>query len=175
MEKPIYSFFSDVLIRQTPDAGAILLGSPDYPQLQGAAYFYGLPYGTLVTVSVDGLPFAAENRAADSGSASSRCHPSFFGLHIHEGGRCTGTREEPFRDAGSHFNPDDCAHPSHAGDLPPLLGNHGFAWSSFFTERFHVPDIIGRTVIIHAGADDFKTQPSGDSGPMIACGPITTL
>lgn len=42
----------------------------------------------------------------------------------------------------------------------------------FFTNRFSIEEIIGRTVVIHDMTDDFKTQPSGNSGKKIACGVI---
>ena len=40
------------------------------------------------------------------------------------------------------------------------------------TDRFRIPEIIGRTVVIHSGRDDFTSQPAGDSGTRIACGVI---
>ena len=41
-----------------------------------------------------------------------------------------------------------------------------------YTDRFYPEDVIGKTVIIHSEPDDFRTQPSGDSGEKIACGRI---
>ena len=49
----------------------------------------------------------------------------------------------------------------------------GFAWMAVLTDRFRVPDILGRTVIVHSQPDDFTTQPSGNAGAKIACGVIT--
>lgn len=71
-----------------------------------------------------------------------------------------------------HYNPDNCQHLYHAGDMPPLFGVDGSAVLLFLTNRFSVEEIIGRTVIIHARPDDFMTQPSGNSGEKIACGVI---
>ena len=71
-----------------------------------------------------------------------------------------------------HFNPGGMSHPFHAGDLPPLLSNQGYAWTAFFDRRFTIEEIIGKSVVIHAHADDFTTQPSGNSGNPIACGEI---
>ena len=45
-----------------------------------------------------------------------------FKPHLHSGPSCTGTAQEPFADADSHYNPMKCPHPFHAGDFPPLLG-----------------------------------------------------
>ena len=41
-----------------------------------------------------------------------------------------------------------------------------------YTDRFYPEDVIGKTVVIHEKPDDFRTQPSGDSGEKIACGKI---
>ena len=74
--------------------------------------------------------------------------------------------------AGTHFNPNNCKHPHHVGDLEPLFENKGYAYYSFITNRFTINEIIGRSVIIHDNPDDFTTQPSGNSGNKIACGMI---
>ena len=78
----------------------------------------------------------------------------------------------PFQNADGHYNPNKTGHPDHAGDLPPVLANNGNAWMMFYTTRFYPEDIIGKTVVIHEKRDDFKTQPSGDAGAMIACGGV---
>ena len=103
------------------------------------------------------------------------CRKPIFGMHIHSGGVCCGNHEDPFADALGHDNPDNCQHPFHAGDLPPLFGNDGHALSVFLTDRFSCSSIIGKTIIIHAHPDDFLTQPSGHSGEKIACGPIRPI
>ena len=54
----------------------------------------------------------------------------------------------------------------------PLMGNQGYAWLAFYDKRFSIPEILGRSVIIHAMPDDFRTQPSGDAGEKIGCGVI---
>jgi Cu-Zn family superoxide dismutase len=64
-------------------------------------------------------------------------------------------------------------HPRHAGDFPPLLETaRGGAQLSFLTDRFTVAQALGHAVIIHLNPDDFTTQPSGNAGPMIACGMV---
>lgn len=79
---------------------------------------------------------------------------------------------DPFSNAMAHYNPENCPHPYHAGDMPPLFGNQGYAFLMFLTDRFMVRNVIGKTVIIHDNPDDFTTQPSGNSGAKIACGVI---
>ncbi len=85
---------------------------------------------------------------------------------------CSGDSNDQFSGAMAHYNPCDCKHPHHAGDMPPLFENDGYAFNVFLTDRFEINEIIGRTVIIHSNPDDFTTQPSGDSGTKIACGVI---
>lgn len=139
----------------------MIKGSPDYPAITGEIGFYQTAVGVLISVQVTGLP-----------SSNAVCANQFFGFHIHSGSSCTGNADEPFANARTHYNPSNCDHPYHAGDLPPILGNHGYAFQVFLTDRFSVDEIIGKTVVIHSDRDDFTTQPSGDSGTKIACGVI---
>lgn len=94
-------------------------------------------------------------------------------MHIHDGGSCAGRGgNKPFQLSGTHYNPNGCEHPYHAGDLPPLFSVNGIAMNAVLTNRFAVREIIGKTIIIHSGVDDFTTQPAGNSGEKIACGVI---
>lgn len=94
----------------------------------------------------------------------------FFGLHIHEGGSCEGAG---FSETGNHYSVKGILHPRHAGDLPPLLSmSDGRAYLAVCSDRFRVNEIIGCTVVIHSGADDFRSQPSGNAGSKIACGVV---
>ena len=97
------------------------------------------------------------------------CTSGIFALHIHEGNSCG---DDNFADTKGHYNPGGCPHPYHAGDLPPLFSCRGHAFMAVLTDRFRIPEIIGRTVVIHSGRDDFTSQPAGDSGTRIACGVI---
>ena len=115
----------------------------------------------MVAAEVFGLP-----------SPGRVCGWPVFAFHIHSGGSCTGHAADPFAGALTHFNPGNCAHPAHAGDLPPLFGNGGHAVGLVLTDRFTVREIVGKAVIVHANRDDFTTRPSGDAGKKIACGPI---
>lgn len=138
-------------------------GSSNYPDIHGSISFRQKRCGVLVTAEIFGLPY---NEACNSG---------IFALHIHDGDSCSGNFEDPFANAGVHYNPCGFAHPYHAGDLPPLFSNRGYAYMSVFTDRFTVKEIIGRTVIIHKNPDDFTTQPSGNAGEKIACGKICSI
>lgn len=157
------SAIQELFSRQS-DIYAFLNGSAQYPSVSGCAEFYPLWGGTLLAVMITGLP------APEKGACVNRFH----GFHIHEGSSCiknTGSGE-PFPKAGTHYNPQGCEHPAHAGDLPPLLSNDGFAFQIFYTNRFVPEEVLGKTIIVHLNADDFTTQPSGNSGTMIACGEI---
>lgn len=141
-----------------PNAKAIVKGSEKHKKIYGTVEFYTTKNGTLVKVKIRGLP---DNRE--------KCQSPVFAFHIHSGGKCSGNADDPFADALTHYNPHNCKHPYHSGDLPPLFGNNGLAYSTFLTNRFTVEEIIGKTVIIHSNPDDFMTQPSGNAGEKIAC------
>ncbi len=95
-------------------------------------------------------------------------------MHVHEGQVCgSGSSMNAFANAGGHFNPRRQPHPMHAGDLPALLtSQRGEAFARTYTDRFLPRDVVGRTVIIHANADDYHSQPAGNSGARIGCGEI---
>jgi len=106
--------------------------------------------------------------------------PGSHGFHIHEKGDCSSGDG---MSAGGHFNPlgNPHAHPSttsrHAGDMPMLVADAGGTASltvdlDVITIGSGVADIVGRSVIVHKDPDDFKTQPTGNSGARVACGVV---
>lgn len=149
------------LLSLPPRAIALVRGSNAYPDIQGEVRFFSSAYGTLINAEFSGLP-----------AGTSPCNNPIFGFHLHNGTQCSGTQTDPFADALTHYNPYTCSHPYHAGDLPPLFGNHGYAFTIFLTDRFSVQEIIGRTIVLHSMPDDFTSQPAGNSGIKIACGTI---
>ncbi len=149
------------MLMQQPHASAELKGSAAYPNIRGTVRFYRTRNGVLIAAEIGGLPHAY-----------GICQHPVFGFHIHDGSQCEGDLHDPFSGAMAHYNPADCDHPFHAGDLPPLFGNHGYAFSVFLTDRFSLSEVIGKTVIIHGNPDDFTTQPSGNAGEKLACGVI---
>lgn len=144
-----------------PDAVAHILGSEKFPDITGAVSFYRTCGGVIVKTEIDGLPKSNE-----------KCKQPIFAFHIHSGGKCEGNESDPFSGADGHYDPNGCPHPFHAGDLPPLFGANGKAFSIVLTDRFTISEIIGKTVIIHAHSDDFVTQPAGNAGEKMACGVI---
>ena len=155
-----FSYFSS-LLHSSPRALAIVKGRSMYPELSGEVRFYQTAYGTLVSAEFFGLP-----------TTNLSCQNPIFGFHIHSGSQCAGNDSDPFANAMTHYNPYNCPHPHHAGDLPPIFGNHGYAFSAFLTDRFSVAEVIGRTIVLHSMPDDFISQPGGNSGIKIACGAI---
>lgn len=107
------------------------------------------------------------------------------GIHIHTTGDCDAAGK--FESAGPHFNPTDHKHGSenpegpHAGDLPNIpvlpegagvivdLMNEGVTLGEGDHSLF---DADGSAIVIHADPDDYKSDPSGNSGDRIACGVI---
>lgn len=142
-------------------AQAIIKGGSKNSKISGIVTFTQTKEGVIVKAKVYNLPFA-----------KGKCENQVFGFHIHNGISCTGTKEDEFANALAHYNPNKCDHPHHAGDLPPLFGNDGYAYMEILTNRFTVKEIIGKVIIIHSKPDDFSTQPSGNSGEKIACGKI---
>lgn len=134
------------------NARAIIKGGKDFSKINGNVYFQQTSKGVIVTAKIYNLP--TSNRP---------CESRIFGFHIHSGTSCTGDSEDEFKNALGHYNSKNCKHPHHAGDLPPLFENNGYAYLSFLTNRFNVRDIIDRVVIIHSNLDDFTTDPSGNS------------
>lgn len=106
------------------------------------------------------------------------------GFHVHEKGTCTGP---DFKSAGDHFNPTNKKHGvenpegPHAGDLPNLTVNDdGKVKEEILAEMVTLEKGLensllkegGTALVIHAEADDNKSQPAGDAGDRIACAEI---
>ena len=154
-----YTMVSKML--KKPFASAEISGGEEYSDIHGYAWFFPSEDGMIVAAEVSGLP-----------KGTAPCGSPVFGYHIHSGGKCSGDSTDPFSDTNGHLDTDSCPHPDHSGDMPPLFGNDGYAFSAFFTDRLEPWQIIGKTVVIHLSPDDYKTQPSGNSGKRIACGVI---
>ncbi len=101
------------------------------------------------------------------------------GFHVHEKGDCSSGDG---MSTGGHFNPTAKPHgppnaEHHAGDIPALKADaSGNVQMTFELNGVSLgsggADIVGRGLIVHAGPDDYKTQPTGNSGARIACGVI---
>ncbi len=124
----------------------------------GTATATAVDGGVMITLAATGLP------------------EGVHGAHVHMVGKCEAPK---FESAGGHWNPGDTMHgtmngPGHAGDLANLtVAADGTGKleprtpSGTFAEML---DTDGAAFVIHAGPDDMKTDPSGNSGDRIACG-----
>ena len=109
--------------------------------------------------------------------------PGLHAVHIHKTGDCCS---DDAKSAGGHWNPTDEPHgkwgvpPFHSGDIGNInVGSDGVGrllelatkdrWSIGGSPE---TNILGKAIIVHAGEDDFKSQPSGDAGKRIGCGVI---
>jgi Cu-Zn family superoxide dismutase len=120
-------------------------------------------------------------RVRVSGEISGLKPGAEHGFHVHEKGDCSSGDG---MSAGGHFNPNAQPHghpatpPHHAGDLPSLRADAaGVARFSVDAADFRVGsgsnDVVGRGLIVHRDPDDYSTQPTGNSGPRLACAVIT--
>ena len=132
----------------------------------GDISFHETANGVLIKADLNGLP------------------QGIHAIHIHETGKC----EAPdFKSAGGHFNPTQASHGYlegsnyHAGDLPNFdVPESGKTTLEIMSPAFKLStsgaksvfDSDGSAVIVHAKADDYHSQPSGDAGDRIACGVI---
>jgi Cu-Zn family superoxide dismutase len=117
--------------------------------------------------------------------------PGEHAIHIHQNAKCEADPAAPadaFKSAGGHFNPENKQHGlenpqgPHAGDMPNFTvaadgTAKGLVDDSRVTLAEGVPNSVfangGTALMIHAKADDMKTDPAGNAGPRIACGVIT--
>jgi Cu-Zn family superoxide dismutase len=106
--------------------------------------------------------------------------PGEHGFHVHEVGDCSAADATS---AKGHFNPAGKSHghhggaERHAGDMPNLRadasGSASYAGElSMLSLGGDANGIVGRSVVIHADPDDYKSQPAGNSGKRVACGVI---
>ena len=135
----------------------------------------GLPGGTAQL-------FASGNEVNIS-LAALGISPGVHGVHLHTVGSCEAPE---FTSAGGHLNPGGRQHGtatpagSHLGDIPNLTAGSGGAGTVSMTLPGTREEVLaqlfdadGTAVVIHAGADDYRTDPSGNSGGRIACGVLT--
>lgn len=150
------------LSKRIPDATARIRGLENYRGISGMLKLYQTQSGVFAVLAVQGMPIVNDQI----------CSGGIFAVHIHDGSSCMTQNGARPAEVGAHYNPTGCEHPYHAGDLPPLFADNGFGWYAVLNQRFSVDEVIGKVVILHANPDDFTTQPSGNSGPIIACGII---
>ena len=109
--------------------------------------------------------------------------PGEHGIHLHAVGQCTGP---DFASAKGHLNPSGKAHGTanpagaHMGDLPNLVAGPDGTASVVLPipsdlEMTALFDSDGTALVVHAGPDDYRTDPAGNSGGRIACGTFSPV
>lgn len=136
-------------------------------KIVGKADFVETAQGVLIEIAAKGLP------------------PGAHAVHVHAIGNCDVKTK--FASAGPHFSPVAdtqhgymSEHGAHAGDMPnQVAGNDGIMHSSILNTQISLGDGAntifdkdGSAFVIHAKADDYKSQPSGDAGDRLVCGVI---
>ena len=136
--------------------------------------------GSLVSGKLTVVPMG--NGVHLTGEIGGLSPGSTHAIHIHEKGDCSAADASS---AGGHFNPSAQPHGKvgsgahHGGDMDNLLANaEGVAKVNAHAEGVTLGggaanDVAGKAVIVHAAADDYRTQPTGNAGGRVACGVIT--
>ena len=146
----------------------VTLASLESGEQIGTVRFKDSPDGVFITPNLTGLT------------------PGEHGFHVHENYSCDTSIDSDGNTvlgggAGGHYDPKKTGHhhgpdgEGHLGDLPLLIvGDEGQAVIPLVASRLSVSDIIGRSLIVHAGGDNFSDDPVslGGGGARVACGLI---
>jgi superoxide dismutase, Cu-Zn family len=147
-----------------PPQHRVNLAATQGNEASGELLLTSVPEGVRVEGSISGLKADAEH-----------------GFHVHEKGDCSAPDASS---AGEHFNPtsqphgDPASAAHHAGDMQNIGADaEGRAAVSTTVDGVTLGDggtndVVGKAIVVHAKPDDYKTQPSGDSGDRVACGVI---
>jgi len=144
-----------------------LVGGDVSPRSAGSITLSDSPYGVVFTPDLWRLP---EGR---------------HGFHLHQNPSCAAAQKDgvpvPALAAGGHYDPQGSGHhgapwgDGHLGDLPALyVGQEGHAATPVLAPRLKLEELHGRSLVIHAGADNYADTPLplGGGGARIACGVI---
>lgn len=138
--------------------------------------------GSLVSGRIELMPMGDGVHLA--GTIGGLQPNSVHGIHVHEKGDCSAADASS---AGGHFNPTGSAHgragsaTHHAGDMDNVVaGADGTVSVNIHLAGVTLGggganDIADRAIVVHGNADDYTSQPAGNSGPRVACGVIKIM
>ncbi|GHA81602.1 superoxide dismutase family protein [Cognatilysobacter bugurensis] len=160
--------------------GTAAAAAPAVSTMREASVVLAPASGSLVSGRLTAMPMGSGVHF--TGEIGGLTPGSTHAIHIHERGDCSAADASS---AGGHFNPAGQPHGQvgtathHAGDMNNLLANaQGVARVDAHAQGVTLGggaanDVAGLAVIVHGKADDYRSQPSGDAGPRVACGVIT--
>ena len=162
----------DKAATDTPTEAATTAPAPEQLGMAELKMADGTPAGTA-TLLANGDAIEVMVSATGLGAGA-------HGFHLHQTGKCDAP---DFKSAGGHLNPGDKEHGSenpkgaHLGDMPNLTidtDGNGTATVTLKGDRDYILsnifDTDGTAIVIHEGADDYKSDPAGDAGSRISCG-----
>ncbi|SOD55388.1 superoxide dismutase family protein [Pseudoxanthomonas wuyuanensis] len=164
-EKPPVAAVPEIPTTSTASEAVANLASASGSLVSGRVKLVPMGKGVHITGVVGGLPAGSSH-----------------GFHVHEKGDCSAADASS---AGAHFNPFNTAHGKaesgvhHAGDMDNIVADaEGVARIDVHVAGVTlgggaVNDIASRALIVHAAADDYRSQPAGNAGARVACGLIT--
>ncbi len=156
----------EILTLTTLTEAVAIIGAASGSDLTGIAMFMQEGDAITVFIEIEGVS------------------PGLHAVHIHETGDCSAPDGSS---ADGHWNPTDAPHGKwgvgefHLGDLGNIeVDEDGIGTFELTTNLWEIGtgsdlDIVGKGIIVHAGADDFTSQPSGNAGARIGCGVIELI
>ena len=177
--KPIFFLLIGIFVilagcERAPQQAGILptVSAKQANAMIGASNDSGVTGVAVFTQNDDQITLTAEIQGAS---------PGLHAIHIHANGDCSAPDGTS---AGGHWNPTSVAHGKwgegefHLGDIGNItVGENGMGSITLTTDLWEIGtgsdvDVVGKGIIVHAGADDFTSQPSGAAGARIGCGVI---